>query len=84
MKLKKLRNGTVLITIEKQEKTTSGVFIPDTTNAREVASIIQVADDVEEYNVGDRVLFKTWAPNIYKIDSDEFAILNTEHIDGVL
>jgi len=83
MKLQKLRKGAVLITIEKQEKTHSGVFIPDTSNAKEVATIIQVSDDVKDYKVGDRVLFKTWAPNVYKIDGDEFAILSAEHIDGV-
>lgn len=84
MKLKKLREGTALIKIEKEEKSQSGVYYAQENIANEVAKVLQVADGVTAFKVGDRILFKTWAVNHYKINDEEFAILNEEHYDGTL
>lgn len=84
MKLKKLRSKTALIQVVKTEKSSVGVYFADENIAKEVAKVIQVADDITEFKVGDKILFKTWAPNYYKVDGEEFAILDEEHFDGVL
>lgn len=84
MILKALRNGTALIQVEKEEKSKSGVYYPDDNIVREVAKVIQVAEDITLFKKGDRILFKTWAVNRYEIDSEKFSIINEEHCDGVL
>lgn len=84
MKLKKLRSKTLFIHVEKTTKSAVGVYYADDNIAKEVGKVLQVADDVDGINVGDRILFKTWAPSYYKIDGEEFAILNEEHYDGTL
>lgn len=84
MKLKKLRSKTALIQVEREEKSKGGVYYPDDSVVREVAKVIQVADDVELFKVGDKILFKTWATNRYSIDGEEFSIIDEIHCDGVL
>lgn len=84
MKLQKLRSKTILIQVEKTAKSAVGVYYADENIAKEVAKVLQVADDVKEIKVGDRILFKTWAPSYYKIDGEEFAILSEDHWDGTL
>lgn len=84
MKLKKLRSKTALIQVEKEEKSKMGVYYPDDNIAREVAKVIQLADDVTLFQKGDKILFKTWATNRYEIDGEKFCIIDEQYVDGVL
>lgn len=84
MKLKNLRSKTALVKVEKTEKTSSGVFIAQDNIIREVATVLQIADDITEFKVGDRILFKSWALRSYKINDEEFAILDEKNYDGTL
>lgn len=84
MKLKKMRSKTALISVEKADKTHSGVYIADQNNITEIATVLQISDDITSFSVGDRILFKSWSINRYKVDGEEFAILDEEHFDGVL
>jgi len=84
MKLKKLPLGKLLIQVDKTEKSASGVFYADDNIAEEVATVLQIGKDVTLVEVGDRILFKTWAPSYYKIGDEEFAILDQEYVDGIL
>ena len=84
MKLKKLPSKKALIKIEREEKRASGVYVADASNVKESAIVLQVAKDVTEFQVGDRILFKSWAVNNYKIGDEEFAILDEQHYDGTL
>lgn len=84
MLIKKLPEYKALIKIEKTEKTKTGVYIPDDTNITEVATVLQIGEGITQFKVGDKILFKSWAPSYYKIGDDEFAILDVEHWDGTL
>lgn len=84
MKLQKLPATKVLIKVEREQKTNSGVFVPDSSNVKEVAKVIQVGKEVTFCKEGDSVLFKTWALSNYKINDEEFSIIDEEHIDGIL
>lgn len=84
MKLKKLRSHTALIEVEKTAKSSSGVFYAESNIVNEVAKVLQVADDVENFKKGDRILFKSWAVNSYKVDGEEFAIIEDDKYDAVL
>lgn len=84
MKLSKLPPKSALIKVEKTEKTSSGVYMAQDNIAKEVAKVLQIGEEVKQFKVGDRILFKTWAARYYKIDGEEFAILDEQHYDGTL
>lgn len=84
MKLKKLPDNSALIQIEKTEKTATGVFLAAENIAKEVAKVLQIGKNVTQFSVGDRILFKTWAARYYKINDEEFAILDEKNYDGTL
>lgn len=90
MKLQPLGDRVILKPISKQEKTDSGIVLPDTSNERpEQAEVVAVGPgreqesggktsiDVEE---GDKVLFKQIGPEKVEINREEFLIASFDDI----
>lgn len=84
MKLKKLASHAILIQLEKIEKTHTGVYVPDDNVVSEKAEVLQVAKDVTECEKGDIVLFKSYAPDYFDLDGEEYAILDERNVRAVL
>lgn len=84
MKLSKLPGDAIVIKVEKQEKSDLGIVLPNDNIVHEVAEVLQVGDDVKHVKAGDRILFKTWAPNYYDINGEKFGVMKEEHWDGTL
>jgi chaperonin GroES len=94
MKFRPLHDRVVVKRIEAEEKTASGIFIPD--NAKEKPSqgeVIAVGPGARDeagrvipidLKVSDRVLFGKWSGTEVKIDGAELLIMKESDIMGVM
>ena len=89
--LKPLHNYVLLERIEESNKTTGGIFIPDT--AKEKPSIGKVVaagpgakDGPMSVKAGDTVLFGKWASsaNEVKLDGKDYILIKETEILGVM
>jgi len=94
MKVRPLHDRIIVKRVEEEEKTKSGIIIPDTAkekpqegeviavgNGRILENGQKVPMDVK---VGDRVIFGKYAGNEIKIDGEEYLIMREEDILGIL
>ena len=95
MKLKPLGNKIILESVSTEEKTKSGIIIPDTVDKEkpEQGKVLAVGPgkilengqrskiDVE---VGDTVLFSKYSPTEIKIDGKEYLVVSDEDIMAVI
>jgi chaperonin GroES len=94
MKFRPLHDRVVLKRIEAEEKSASGIIIPDTAKEKpsqgeviavgpggrdESGKLIPI--DVRE---GDRVLFGKWSGTEVKIDGEELLIMKESDIMGII
>ena len=92
--LKPLGDKVVVQVVEQQEKTASGIYLPDTAKKKpQEGKIIatgngRVLDNGERnklnVKVGDRVLFSKYGGNEVTIDGQEYTILDEDQIYAVL
>lgn len=71
--------------VEETSTTASGIIIPD--NAKEkplMAEVITVSKEVSDIKNGDKVLFGKYGGTEVKLGNDEFLVLNTEDILGIV
>lgn len=85
-KLGKPLAGKVLVKPEKaEEKTASGIIIPDSAKEKPqrgsiVAAGISKEGEVMEVKVGDIVLYGKYSGTEIKIDNDDYLIMNQSDI----
>ena len=94
MNLKPLYNNVLVKRVEKEERTSSGIIIPDSAKAKpQQAEVVAVGDGKRNekgdvmlvmVKVGDIVLIKNWGGDEVKIDGVEYTILKDEDILGVV
>ena len=96
MKLKPLSDRVLVEKIEKEEKTESGIILPDTTKDEspvqgKVVAIGsgKVNDNGEKITpsvkVGDKILFKQgYGIDEIKIDDKEYLVMKEEDIIGII
>ena len=95
MKLKPLRDNVVIEALKAEEKTKSGIVLPDTANKErpEQGKIIavgdgKISDDGKkmpmQVKVGDTVLFTKYGPNEVKVDNKEYLICKEDDILAIL
>lgn len=86
MKVKPL-GDRVLVKLEKEEeKTKSGLYIPETAQEKtQVAEVVAVGDDEEiKVKTGDRIMFDKYAGTNVKIDDVDHLILSMGDILAVV
>lgn len=94
MKFRPLHDRVLVKRIESEEKTISGIIIPDTAKEKPIQGEVVatgngarneqgqvVALDVK---VGDRVLFGKWSGTEVKIDGQEYLVMKESDIMGVM
>ena len=94
MKIRPLHDRVVIKRVEEEEKTSSGIIIPDTAKEKPLqGEVIAVGNgkiledgsvrklDVKE---GDRVLFSKYAGTEIKIDGEEYLMMREDDILGVI
>jgi chaperonin GroES len=93
-KLKPLGDKVVVQLMEQEEKTASGIYLPDSAKKKPTeGKIIAVGEgrtlDSGEKNkltvkVGDRVLFSKYGGNEVNVDGEDFTILDEDQIYAIL
>ena len=95
MNIKPLSDHVLIETIKGEEKTKSGILLPDTIEKEkpEQGKIIAVGNGRKiasgkiiplEVKVGDRVIFTKYGPNEIKVDGKEYLIAKEEDILAVI
>ena len=94
MKIRPLHDRVVLKRIEGEDKTKSGIIIPDSAKEKPLEGEIiaagngKILDDGTVRNldvkVGDRVLFSKYAGTEIKIEEEEHLMMREDDILGVL
>jgi len=76
----------VLVKIDQaEEKTASGLFIPQTSQEKtQFGSVVAVGDDVKSVKKGDRILHDKYAGTSIKVDGDDYLILNLKDVLAVI
>ena len=93
MKLKPLGNTVVLQYLKAEEKTKSGIILPDSAKEKpQEAVVIAVGPGTEEdgrkeemqVKEGDRVIFSKYAGTEVKLDGEEYTIVSQNDIIAVV
>lgn len=80
----KTRKDKVLLTTKMEQKTASGLIIPDEAKSKNVAQVVSVPEGITDLNVGDKVVFNPFTANIVDIDGVEYLVVKDESIYGIL
>ena len=94
MKFKPLHDRVLVQRMESEEKTASGIIIPDTAQEKpmqgKVVSVGSGARDESgkvvalDVKAGDTVLFGKWSGTEVKIDGTEYLIMKESDIMGIM
>ncbi|HBQ95369.1 MAG: co-chaperone GroES [Firmicutes bacterium] len=86
MQVKPLGDRVLVKLVEEQERTQSGIYIPDTAKDKPQTGLIVAVGDGEDIKVkeGQRVLFAKFAGTEIKIANEEHLILSTDDILAVV
>lgn len=79
--IKPLADRLVAVREEAQTKTASGLYLPDAAKEKPViAKVVAVGKEVKEVKVGDRIVYKEYAPTELKTNGEEYLILKEEDV----
>jgi len=94
MKFKPLRDRVFVRYSSEEEKTTGGLYIPDTAKERSQKGTVvavgpgRITDDGKrqpmDVKVGDSILFDKYSGSKIKIDEEEYLIVREEDILGII
>src|SRR5260370_8428632 len=94
MNLRPLGDRVVVKPVEKEEKTKSGIVLPDTAKEKPQEGIVQAVGTGRildngtkvqmELKVGDKVLYAKYAGNEFKLDEIEYLIVSEKDVLAVV
>ncbi len=94
MKLRPLHDRVLIRRVDEDEKTSSGIIIPDTAKEKPMeGKVLSVGpgargDDGKihplDVKKGDRILFGKWSGTEVKMDDEELLIMKESDIMGVI
>lgn len=94
MTFRPLHDRVLVKRIESEEKTKSGIIIPDTAKEKPMeGEIISVGSGIRQENgsvtpldvkAGDRVLFGKWSGTEIKLDGNDYIVMKESDIMGIL
>lgn len=83
--LKPLADRVVLKRLEAEEKTASGIVLPETAKEKpEQGEVIACGKDVKEVKKGDKVIFSKYAGTEAKVSGTEYLIVKEEDILAII
>ncbi len=69
----------------KEEKTSSGLFVPDTVKEKPLeATVVAVGAKVEDVKAGDKVIYAKFAGTEIKIDKKAYLLMEVNDILAVV
>ncbi len=76
----------VLVKIEQlQEKTASGIIIPQTAQEKtQIGVVAAIGDEVKSVKVGEKIMHDKYAGTSVKVDGQEYLILNMKDVLAVI
>lgn len=86
-KIKPLFKNIVVRQQEIQEKTSSGIYVPqDAAEGKQKAQgiVVAIGPEVTAIGVGEMVLFTKWGGEIIDIDGVEHKVINQEDILAII
>jgi chaperonin GroES len=94
MNLKPLGDRVVLKPVEREEKTKSGLYLPDTAKEKPQEGIVEavgpgrVLDNgtkvPTELKAGDKVLYAKYAGNEFKLDENDYLIISEKDVLAIV
>jgi len=94
MKLQPLGGGILVKRLEAEEKTAGGIVVPDTAKEKpkegKVVSLgtgeVNESGEKEDFqvNVGDRILFNSYAGTEVTIDGEEYLVMKEDDVLGII
>ncbi|MDF3034453.1 MAG: molecular chaperone GroES [Alphaproteobacteria bacterium] len=94
MTFRPLHDRVLVKRIESEEKTKSGIIIPDTAKEKPMeGEVISVGSGIRQENgsitpldvkAGDRVLFGKWSGTEIKLDNKDYIVMKESDIMGIL
>ena len=94
MNLKPLGDRVVVKPVEKEERTKSGIVLPDTAKEKPQEGIIEAVGPGRildngtkvpiELKVGDKVLYAKYAGNEFKIEEIEYLIVSEKDVLAIV
>ncbi len=71
--------------IEAQNKTASGIYIPDNAKEKPLSAKVEaVASEIKEIKVSDEVVFGKYAGSELSLDGQDYLVLEFKDILGVI
>jgi len=93
MNLKPLGDRVIIKVLEKEEKTSSGIVLPDKAKEKPQEGEVKAVGDGKvlddgtraqmDVKVGDKVIFSKYAGSEIKLDGEEYLILRQDDILAV-
>ncbi len=87
MKIQPLGDRVLLKTEKEEEKTKSGLYIPETAQEKTQSGVVvAIGDDKDVIKVktGDKVMYDKYAGTSIKIDADEHLIVKMDDIIAIV
>ena len=92
MNLRPLGDRVVIKKVEAEEKTKSGIILPDSAKEQpQMAEVLAIGSDIsndekrkEQIKLGDRVIFSQYAGTEIKLEGEEVTILKLSDILAVV
>ena len=86
MKFKPLGDRALAQIIEREEKTESGIVLPDTAKEKQQTARVVAVGELENGNVkeGDLVVFARYAGTEIELDGSKHLILSSDDLLGVV
>lgn len=93
MKLKPLSNRVILKQLEAEEKTKSGIYLPDSAKEKpQMAEVIavgggKIVDGKKQemtVKVGDKVLYSKYSGDEVKIEDEEYTVIEEDKILAIV
>ena len=79
--IKPLADRVVAVREKAQEKTASGLYLPDSSKEKPVmATVIAVGPKVEQVAVGDKIVYKEYSTTDLKINETEYLIVKEDDV----
>ena len=86
MKIKPISDRVLVKVEEVEEKTASGIFIPQTAQEKtQIASVIAIGDDEEiTVKIGDKIMYDKYAGTTIKVDGSDHLLLRMTDILAII
>ncbi|HCH34095.1 TPA: molecular chaperone GroES [Candidatus Saccharibacteria bacterium] len=79
--IKPLADRVVAVREKAQEKTASGLYLPDSSKEKPVvAKVVAVGPDAKAVKVNDKIVYREYSTTELKIDDVEYLIVKEEDI----